>query len=60
MCTEFHMDTATPENTRETNESNTSPLRTTSSRYNLDKPKTTEESFSKNFQEAMSFLQSYN
>ena len=54
MCTEIHMDTTTPENSRETTTSNVSPSRTTSSRYILDKPRTTEESFSKDFTDAIS------
>ena len=59
MCTEKHMETATPENTRNENLGNTTTaMKTTSSRYILDKPRTTKESFSEeamNFQEAMIF-----
>ena len=58
MGTEIHMDTTTPENARETTTSNVSPSRTTSYRYILDKPRITEESFSKDFADATNFLQS--
>ena len=58
MCTEIHMDIDTPENTRKAETTSDSPPRTTSSRYILDKPRTTEESFSKDFEDAMNFLQS--
>ena len=71
MCTEIHMETETPESTRNDNLHNITPAeketssrynttpakKTTSSRYILDKPKMTEESFSKNFEEAMNILQ---
>ena len=50
------METATPENTRHENLSDTTTKMKTSSRYILDKPRTTEESFSKNFEEAMDIL----
>ena len=71
MCTEIHMETETPEITRNDDLHNITPAeketssrynttpaeKTTCSRYILDKPKTTEESFSKNFEEAMNILQ---
>ena len=57
VCTEVHMSSDTPENARETAKTDTPP-RTTSSRYILDKPKITEDSFSKDFEDAMNFLQS--
>ena len=57
MCTEIHMETETPEITSNDNLNDTTPAsKTTSSRYILDKPRTTEESFSKNFEEAMNIL----
>ena len=56
MCTEIHMETATPENTRKENLGSTTTAMKTSSRYILDKPRTTEESFSKDFEEAMNIL----
>ena len=57
VCTEVHMSSDTPENARETTKTDTPP-RTTSSRHILDKPKITEDSFSKDFEDAMNFLQS--
>ena len=51
------MSSDTPENTRNTTKTHTIE-RTTSSRYILDKPQITEDSFSKDFEEAMNFLQS--
>ena len=57
IITEIHMETATPENTRNESLGNiTAAMKTTSSRYILDKPRTTEESFSKEFEEAMNIL----
>ena len=57
ICTELHMETETPENTRNDKLDNTTTaMKTTSSRYILDKPRTTEESFSKDFEEAMNIL----
>ena len=56
MCTEIHLERATPENTKHENIDDTSTKIKTSSRYILDKPKTTEESFSKDFEEAMNIL----
>ena len=58
LCTEIHMDSDTPENTRKAETTNDLPPRTTSSSYILDKPRTTEDSFSKEFEDAMNFLQS--
>ena len=58
LWTEVHMNSDTPENARETVHADNSPPRTTSSRYILDKPRTTEDSFSKEFEDAMNFLQS--
>ena len=52
------MNSDTPENARETVQADNSPPRTTNSRYILDKPRTTEDSFSKEFEDAMNFLQS--
>ena len=52
------MNSDTPENARETVHADNSPPRATSSRYILDKPRTTEDSFSKEFEDAMNFLQS--
>ena len=52
------MNSDTPENAREMVHADNSPPRTTSSRYILDKPRTTEDSFSKEFEDAMNFLQS--
>ena len=57
VCTEVLMSNDTPENARETTTTATPP-RTTSSRYILDKQKITEDSFSKDFEDAMNFLQS--
>ena len=57
VCTEVQMSSDTPENTRNTTKTHTIE-RTTSSRYILDKPQITEDSFSKDFEEAMNFLQS--
>ena len=57
MCTEIHLETETPEITRNDNLHDTTPAaKTTCSRYILDKPRTTEESFGKNFEEAMNIL----
>ena len=57
IITEIHMETATQENTRNESLGNTTAaMKTTSSRYILDKPRTTEESFSKDFEEAMNIL----
>ena len=56
MCTEIHMEAATPENTRHENFSHITTKMKTRSRYILDKTKTTEESFSKNFEESMNIL----
>ena len=57
ICTEIHIESATPENTRNKNLDNTTAaMKTTSSRYILDKPRTTEESFSKDFEEAINIL----
>ena len=58
LSTEVHMNSDTPENARETAQADNSPPRTTSSRYILDEPRTTEDSFSKEFEDAMNFLQS--
>ena len=58
LCTEVHMRIDTPENARETVHTENSSPRTTSSRYILDKPRTTEDSFSKELKDAMNFLQS--
>ena len=58
LCTEVHMNSDTPENARETVHADNSPPRTTGSRYILDKPRTTEDSFSKEFEDAMIFLHS--
>ena len=57
MCTEIHMETEIPEITRNDDLHDATPAaKTTSSRYILDKPRTTEETFSKNFEEAMNIL----
>ena len=58
LCTEVHINSDTPENARETAHTDKSPPRTTSSRYILDKPRITEDSFSKNSEDAMNVLQS--
>ena len=58
ICTEIHMEAATPENKRyETTSDSTTRIKP-SSRYILEKAQTTEESFSKNFEEAMNILHS--
>ena len=57
MCTEIHVEAATPEKTRCESTSDSTTQIKPCSRYILDKPQTTEESFSKNFEEAMNILQ---
>ena len=52
------MDIDTPENVRKAVPTENLSPRTTSSRYILDKPRTTEDSFSKEFEVAMNFPQS--
>ena len=57
MCVEIHMEEVTPENIRyESTSDSTTQIKPTS-RYILDKQQTTEESFSRNIEEAMNILQ---
>ena len=58
LWTEIQMDIDTPEKTRKAETANDLPPRTTSSHYILDKPRTTEDCFSKEIEDAMNFLQS--
>ena len=49
---------STPQSTRDAGKSDNSPLFKPNSQYVLDIPRTTEESFSKNFEEAINILHS--